>query len=56
MFCFAYKCMYMIFNKLAVFHEDICPIVRHRVLHHQFVSTFTEIQHPGKIRNWIWIS
>lgn len=48
--------MYTIVNKLAVFLEDILSIVRQGMLHDQFVSTFTEIQHPDKIRNWIRIS
>lgn len=41
MFCSAYKCMYTIFNKLAVFREDTLPIVRQGMLHDQFVSTLT---------------
>lgn len=55
-FCFAYKCMYAICNKPALFCEDIFLMVRQGMLHDQFDSTFTEMQQPDMIRKWIWIS
>lgn len=41
---------------LAVFCDYALSIVRQGMLHDQFVSTVTEIQHPGKMRNWTWVS
>lgn len=51
MFLFAYT-----LNTLAGFCDYVLWIVRHGMLHGQFVSTFTEIQHPGKMRNWTWVT
>lgn len=48
--------MYTTFNKLAVFWEDILLIVRQGMLLDQAVSTATETQRPGKIRNQICIN